>query len=146
MSRAEQSGWVYKGFLTSTSGNIRVVADDFALKDHPGVRELGAPAHPLEDQAEAGKLFYHKGDGNIACYGYGAGIAMSTMDALCAAGGRVGHCYELSRVEGISLHLPSRPISLTVVVAPLKPTSVLPWNSFSPTPAPTSSLSTRLAA
>lgn len=65
------------------------IVDDFTLPGRPDIRALGEKAHPFEDKAEAAKLFYHKSDGNIACYGYGAGIAMSTMDALVAAGGKV---------------------------------------------------------
>lgn len=77
--------------MTCARTSIEVVADDFALKNHPHIATLGdeARVHPLERTAAAGGLFYHKNraGGNIACYGYGAGIAMSTNDALVAAGG-----------------------------------------------------------
>lgn len=70
---------------------IEVHADDFALNLYPGTKKIGdvSNVHPLEKTAAEGKLFYHKNrtGGNIACYGYGAGIAMGTMDALVAAGG-----------------------------------------------------------
>jgi succinyl-CoA synthetase beta subunit len=52
-----------------------------------------ADRHPLEKKASLAGLFYHKrkeGEGgNIGSFGYGAGVAMSTMDALAVAGGRV---------------------------------------------------------
>ncbi|RSH93535.1 hypothetical protein EHS25_007893 [Saitozyma podzolica] len=71
---------------------VEAVADDFALKKHPDVRALGDGdlIHPLERKAAEGGLFYHKSrtEGNIGCFGYGAGVAMSTMDALVAAGGK----------------------------------------------------------
>lgn len=86
------------------SSDIVTIIDDFTLPGRPEIRALGKPAHPLEDKAEAGKLFYHKADGNIACYGYGAGIAMSTMDALAAAGGRVS-----GTTEGRHKLTPSQP-------------------------------------
>ena len=74
--------------------DLHVVADDFGLY-RSNLKELAdaAKVHPLETQAEAGRLFYHKSreGGNIACYGYGAGIAMSTMDALLGAGGKAAN-------------------------------------------------------
>lgn len=80
-----------KAVADSRTG-VKIIADDFALKKYPQVKELGdeAAVHPLERTAAEGALFYHKSrsGGNIACYGYGAGIAMSTMDALVAAGGK----------------------------------------------------------
>lgn len=78
------------GHGTELTG-IKIIADDFALNKYPANRALGDEnrIHPLERTAAEGSLFYHKNrsGGNIACYGYGAGIAMSTMDALVAAGG-----------------------------------------------------------
>ena len=72
------------------------MADDFALYRQPDLSIIGDTSadHPLETKAKAGGLFYHKNttrQGNIAAYGYGAGVAMSTMDALAHAGGRVSH-------------------------------------------------------
>lgn len=78
-------------WLTPRTG-VKIVADDFALSKNPQIKELGdeGRVHPLERTAAEGALFYHKNrtGGNIACYGYGAGIAMSSMDALVAAGGK----------------------------------------------------------
>lgn len=71
---------------------VEVHADDFALNLYPETKKIGdiSKQHPLEKTAAEGKLFYHKNrtGGNIACYGYGAGIAMGTMDALVAEGGQ----------------------------------------------------------
>lgn len=70
-----------------------VQIDDFALFRQPEFAGLGEPnEHALEAQAKRGKLFYQKtGKGNIGCYGYGAGVAMSTMDALILEGGEVSY-------------------------------------------------------
>ncbi|BEJ11965.1 hypothetical protein CspHIS471_0204250 [Cutaneotrichosporon sp. HIS471] len=78
------------GHGTELTG-VTVIADDFALSKYPANKALGDEKriHPLERTAAEGSLFYHKNrtGGNIACYGYGAGIAMSSMDALVAEGG-----------------------------------------------------------
>ncbi|BEI81356.1 hypothetical protein CcaverHIS002_0205160 [Cutaneotrichosporon cavernicola] len=78
------------GHGTELTG-VKVIADDFALTKYPETKALGDEKriHPLERTAAEGSLFYHKNrtGGNIACYGYGAGIAMSSMDALVAEGG-----------------------------------------------------------
>jgi succinyl-CoA synthetase beta subunit len=70
------------------------------VKKHPDLRLLGDGdlIHPLERKAAEGGLFYHKSRaaGTIGWYGYGAGVAMSTMDALVAAGGKVGSCLGLA--------------------------------------------------
>lgn len=84
--------------LLRIRSDVEAIADDFALKRQPDLRALEDDSliHPLERQARQHGLFYHKSrtGGNIGCYGYGAGVAMSTMDALVAAGGkvRVSHC------------------------------------------------------
>lgn len=79
--------------MAHCSSNVTAIADDFALSSYPSNRELenGDMIHPLERQAAEGGLFYHKNKavGNIGCYGYGAGVAMSSMDALMTAGGIV---------------------------------------------------------
>lgn len=72
---------------------LEVVADDFALYRQPDIAAIcnTTELHQLETKAKAAGLFYHKTkSGNIAAYGYGAGVAMSTMDALSVAGGKVG--------------------------------------------------------
>ncbi|GFZ44366.1 SCS-alpha [Saitozyma sp. JCM 24511] len=82
---------VQPGEQTNISGT-EIFADDFGLKKHPELGSLGNDnlVHPLEQKAAEGGLFYHKSRerGNIGCFGYGAGVAMSTMDALAAAGGK----------------------------------------------------------
>lgn len=74
--------------------DVSVQVDDFAAYRQPTLKDSEDTSilHPLEVQARKAGLFYHKveGGGNIGCYGYGAGVAMSTMDALVAAGGAVG--------------------------------------------------------
>ncbi|KAL8277876.1 hypothetical protein RQP46_009695 [Phenoliferia psychrophenolica] len=54
----------------------------------------GTLTHPAEAEAAKSGLFLIKPPvtptqprGNIGCFGYGAGLAMSTMDAVVAAGG-----------------------------------------------------------
>lgn len=68
------------------------LADPFATHRHPNLAELvdSSETHPLEAQAAKAGLFYHKSrrGGNIGCYGYGAGSAMSTMDVLAVVGGK----------------------------------------------------------
>ncbi|WOO83131.1 Succinate--CoA ligase [ADP-forming] subunit alpha, mitochondrial [Vanrija pseudolonga] len=72
--------------------SVQILADDFALPRQPHLASLADAGriHPLEAQAAAGKLFYHKSraGGNIGCYGYGAGIALATQDVLVAEGGK----------------------------------------------------------
>ena len=76
--------------------NLRVVADDFAIYRQDALKKAAADTylHSLERIASAAGLFYHKKTGNetgnIGSFGYGAGVAMSTADALSVAGGRVG--------------------------------------------------------
>lgn len=70
-----------------------MVVDDFALHRQPHLESLVDQdrIYPLERQAAKDGLFYHKSrsGGNIGCFGYGAGVAMSTQDALRIAGGKV---------------------------------------------------------
>ena len=81
--------------MTPRSTDISVIADDFALYRQPSNLTITdtqlEDEHPLERMAKAAGLFYHKSraGGNVGAYGYGAGVAMSTMDALVAVGGRV---------------------------------------------------------
>jgi succinyl-CoA synthetase beta subunit len=71
--------------------HISGLSDPFASYRHPTTLALtdSIPPHPLEAQAAKANLFYHKSrrGGNIGCYGYGAGSAMSTMDVLAVVGG-----------------------------------------------------------
>jgi succinyl-CoA synthetase beta subunit len=74
------------------SKEVSGLADPFASHRQPELLSLAEsiPPHPLEALAAKAKLFYHKSrrGGNIGCYGYGAGSAMSTMDVLAVVGGR----------------------------------------------------------
>ena len=58
---------------------------------HPDLADQGeSDESSIATQARRAGLFYHKhSGGNIGQYGYGAGVAMSTMDALAIAGGKV---------------------------------------------------------
>jgi succinyl-CoA synthetase beta subunit len=75
-----------------------VVADDFALYRQPHLESLVDQdrIHPLERQAAKDGLFYHRSrsGGDIGCFGYGAGVAMSTQDALRIAGGKVSETID----------------------------------------------------
>lgn len=78
------------------SNDVSGLLDPFASHRRPDVVPLPIPlaetkpAHPLETLASKANLFYHKSrrGGNIGCYGYGAGSAMSTMDVLAVVGGK----------------------------------------------------------
>jgi succinyl-CoA synthetase beta subunit len=63
--------------------------DDNALFRHPDVKALRDPNEedPREQEAAKHDLSYIALDGNIGCMVNGAGLAMSTMDSIKAAGG-----------------------------------------------------------
>ena len=63
--------------------------DDNALYRHPDIAEMRDLSEEAPLEVEAGKhdLNYIKLDGNIACLVNGAGLAMSTMDAIKHYGG-----------------------------------------------------------
>lgn len=98
----------------SKSG-LRIVSpylefDDFAVRRQPILKPYfeSRPRNPNSARAEDGGLFYVKlsdvsaptllqgntdqsgsePEGNVGCFGYGAGNAMATMDGLNTAGGR----------------------------------------------------------
>jgi succinyl-CoA synthetase beta subunit len=69
--------------------DAKIGFDDNALFRHPDLRELRDPTEEDPREVEAAKydLSYIALDGNIGCMVNGAGLAMSTMDAIKAAGG-----------------------------------------------------------
>ncbi|SJX62007.1 related to succinyl-coa ligase [gdp-forming] beta-chain, mitochondrial precursor [Sporisorium reilianum f. sp. reilianum] len=105
--------WFSFTLAPSTDGGIKVIApylefDDFAVRRQPLLQpyfEL-RPRNANTARAEDGGLFYVKladvdaptpmqpeegemlPEGNVGCFGYGAGNAMATMDGLNVAGGR----------------------------------------------------------
>jgi succinyl-CoA synthetase beta subunit len=76
--------------------------DDNALFRHPEIVELRdlAEEDPLEVQAqELGINNYVKLSGNIGCVVNGAGLAMSTMDAIKLAGGEPANFLDIGTVN-----------------------------------------------
>ncbi len=69
--------------------DAKVAFDDNALFRHAELRELRDPTEedPREREAAKFDLSYIALDGNIGCMVNGAGLAMSTMDAIKYAGG-----------------------------------------------------------
>ncbi|PWY98506.1 succinyl-CoA synthetase-like protein [Testicularia cyperi] len=104
--------WFSFVLTPSSSGELTVSApylefDDFAVRRQPLLKPYfeARPRDPNTARAEDGGLFYVKlshvsaptptlseradiPDGNVGCFGYGAGNAMATMDGLNTAGGR----------------------------------------------------------
>ncbi|KAM0746841.1 hypothetical protein T439DRAFT_329526 [Meredithblackwellia eburnea MCA 4105] len=90
--------WLNKGDKGEVSiTNAQIQLDPFAFPRHTNHSSLSsAHLHPSELEASTHGLFYIKPPvtpsqprGNIGCFGYGAGLAMATMDAVVAAGGAV---------------------------------------------------------
>jgi succinyl-CoA synthetase beta subunit len=69
--------------------DAKVTLDDNALYRHPDLAELRdtADAAPQERLAREKGLAYVKLDGDIGILGNGAGLVMSTLDVVAAAGG-----------------------------------------------------------
>lgn len=108
----QQEGLWFSFTLVPTSDGIRVVKpylefDDFAVRRQPQLKPYfeSRPRNANTARAEDGGLFYVKlsdvdaptptqhgssdlPEGNVGCFGYGAGNAMATMDGLNKAGGR----------------------------------------------------------
>jgi succinyl-CoA synthetase beta subunit len=79
--------------------------DDSALFRHPEIAELRDrdEEDPLEVQAqELGINNYVKLTGNIGCVVNGAGLAMSTMDALKLAGGEPANFLDIGTVNDVA--------------------------------------------
>ncbi len=108
----QQEGLWFSFTLVPASDGIRVVKpylefDDFAVRRQPQLKPYfeSRPRNANTARAEDGGLFYVKladvdaptptqhgssdlPEGNVGCFGYGAGNAMATMDGLNKAGGR----------------------------------------------------------
>ncbi|SPO23432.1 related to succinyl-coa ligase [gdp-forming] beta-chain, mitochondrial precursor [Ustilago trichophora] len=104
--------WFSFTLVPSSDGSLSVTApylefDDFAVRRQPLLKPYfeSRPRNPNTARAEDGGLFYVKlsdvdaptptqaegkelPEGNVGCFGYGAGNAMATMDGLNKAGGR----------------------------------------------------------
>lgn len=92
----DPSGFFF--FFSYDRTNPALYIDPFALYRQPLLAALADQSQTCELELEAakGKLFYvKKYDGDIACFGFGAGVAMSTMDALAVFGGRVSFSFSL---------------------------------------------------
>jgi len=77
--------------------DAKVTVDDSALFRHPDVaawRDTAA-ADPLEAFAREKGVTYVKLDGSVGIVGNGAGLAMSTLDLIVAAGGRPANFCDL---------------------------------------------------
>lgn len=106
--------WFTFTISPSSDGGVKISApylelDDFAVRRQPELKPYfeSRPRNANSARAEDGGLFYvklsdvdaptptQKGsegkelpEGNVGCFGYGAGNAMATMDGLNVAGGR----------------------------------------------------------
>ncbi len=90
--------------------------DDNALFRHPDIAELRDidEEDPLEVQAEElGINNYVKLTGNIGCVVNGAGLAMSTMDAIKLAGGDPANFLDIGTVNDVSRVVNSFKILIT---------------------------------
>ena len=88
--------------VVTAAGEVRaldakVTIDDSALFRHPDVAEWRdtAAADPLEAFAREKGVTYVKLDGSVGIVGNGAGLAMSTLDLIVAAGGRPANFCDL---------------------------------------------------
>jgi len=71
--------------------DAKVTIDDNALWRHPDLAALGPEPDPRERRAREAGLSYIVLDGDIGVIGNGAGLVMSTLDQLAAAGGRAAN-------------------------------------------------------
>jgi succinyl-CoA synthetase beta subunit len=87
--------------------DAKVTVDDNALYRHPDVAELSdlSAEDPQERMAKERGLTYVKLDGNVGILGNGAGLVMSTLDVVAAAGGRPANFLDAgggSKAEAIT--------------------------------------------
>ena len=71
--------------------DAKVTVDDNALWRHPDLAPLGPAPDEREKRAREAGLSYITLDGDIGVIGNGAGLVMSTLDQLAAAGGRAAN-------------------------------------------------------
>jgi succinyl-CoA synthetase beta subunit len=88
-------GLTKKGELVACDAKIDF--DDNALALHPDLAELRdeSQEEPMEAEARRHRLSYVKLDGEIGCLVNGAGLAMATMDAVQAHGGRPANFLDI---------------------------------------------------
>jgi succinyl-CoA synthetase beta subunit len=87
--------------------DAKVTIDDSALFRHPDVAELRdlSAEDPQERMAKERGLTYVKLDGNVGILGNGAGLVMSTLDVVAAAGGKPANFLDAgggSKAEAIT--------------------------------------------
>lgn len=77
--------------------DAKMAFDDNALYRHPEIAELRDIEEEETEEFEASKygLSYVKLDGSVGCLVNGAGLAMATLDAVTAAGGRPANFLDL---------------------------------------------------
>jgi succinyl-CoA synthetase beta subunit len=87
--------------------DAKVTIDGNALFRHPDIAELRdvSAEDPQERMAKERGLTYVKLDGNVGILGNGAGLVMSTLDVVAAAGGRPANFLDAgggSKAEAIT--------------------------------------------
>jgi succinyl-CoA synthetase beta subunit len=87
--------------------DAKVTIDGNALFRHPDIAELRdvSAEDPQERMAKERGLTYVKLDGNVGILGNGAGLVMSTLDVVAAAGGKPANFLDAgggSRAEAIT--------------------------------------------
>jgi succinyl-CoA synthetase beta subunit len=77
--------------------DAKVTIDDNALGRQPALAELRSsfPVDPTQARANEAGLQYVKLDGEVGIIGNGAGLVMSTLDAVSQAGGRPANFLDL---------------------------------------------------
>jgi succinyl-CoA synthetase beta subunit len=107
--------------------DAKVTLDENSLFRHPENEKLRNPAadDPQERMAKERGLTYVKLDGNVGILGNGAGLVMSTLDVVAAAGGRPANFLDAgggSKAEAITS-------AVEVILSDEKVTAVL-FNIF----------------
>ncbi|MEE9285783.1 MAG: ADP-forming succinate--CoA ligase subunit beta, partial [Dehalococcoidia bacterium] len=104
-SLAEINPLVVTGDGRLLAADAKLSIDDNSLYRHEQVAALRDPDEedPLEAQAQAlGVSNYVKLSGDIGCVVNGAGLAMSTMDAIKLAGGEPANFLDIGTVNDVS--------------------------------------------
>ena len=99
--------------VVTTSGDVvcldaKVTVDDNALWRQPDLAGLGPAPDERERRAGDAGLSYITLDGDIGVIGNGAGLVMSTLDQLAAAGGRAANFCDVgggASAEAVALAL-----------------------------------------
>jgi succinyl-CoA synthetase beta subunit len=94
--------------VLTTDGRVvaldaKVSIDDSAMYRHPDLASMAADAtaDPVEREARARGLNFLKLDGDIGVIGNGAGLVMSTLDLIQAAGGRAANFLDVGGGAGV---------------------------------------------